>query len=381
MGQDGRISPEEALQRARKEARGEHRIYLGYAAGVGKTYQMLREGNRLKDSGIDVVIGVLEHHNRAETLAQIGGLETIPRRREPYKGVVLEEMDLDALQRRRPTWALVDELAHTNIPGSHNAKRYQDVEELLSAGINVMSTVNIQHMESLNDAVQRITGVEVRETFPDRVLDEASEIVTVDITPELLQERLRQGKVYENARAASALKNFFRKGNLLALRELALRKAAEETDDRLGRYRQEKRIEDLWPTVERILVAITPQPGARILIRRGWRMATRLRGELFVLHVNDRELSGEQQKVLQSHFALARELGAEVVQLKSCDAVGEIVRFAVERQVTQVVIGAGHSSRWEEISKGSLVDRLLRRTGNVDILIVSEERKRGVPNS
>lgn len=370
-----RLDPEEALAWARRESRGKHRIYLGYAAGVGKTYAMLREGNRMRAQGIDVVIGILEHHNRAETIAQIGELESVPRRRVPYKGVVLEEMDLDAILARHPTWVLVDELAHTNVPGSRNQKRYQDVEELLRAGIHVMSTVNIQHVESLNDVVERITGVQVRETFPDWVLDQADEIIMVDLTPELLQERLRQGKVYEREKAMRALRNFFRKGNLLALRELALRKTAEETDDRLGDYRRENHIDETWPTVERVLVAITPLPGARALIRRGWRVASRLRGELYVVYVEGQRLSEAEQHALQSHFALAEELGAEACRLRGPDVVEALVRFTAERQITQLVIGAGRPSRWEEIRQGSLVDRMLRRTNSLDILIISEVRK------
>ncbi|HWI53677.1 MAG TPA: universal stress protein [Symbiobacteriaceae bacterium] len=376
MTNEGRLDPEEALARARKELRGKHRIYMGYAAGVGKTYAMLREGNRLKSLGANVLIGVLEHYNRKETIAQVGDLEVVPRRKESYKGVILEEMDTEAILRHRPEWVLVDELAHTNIPGSRNEKRYQDVEQLLDAGINVMSTVNIQHMESLNDAVDRITGVQVRETFPDWVLDEAAEIITVDLTPELLQERLRQGKIYEHAKAAQALKNFFRKGNLLALRELALRKAAEETDDRLGDYRKEKQIEETWPTVERILVTITPLPGAKALIRRGWRVADRLRGELYVLHIRNRRESPEEEKALQSHFHLAEELGARTATVDTPDVVEGIVRYAAENQITQVVMGAGRPNRWEEIRQGSLIDRLLRRTDSLDIVIVSEQRKR-----
>ncbi|HEY3367019.1 MAG TPA: universal stress protein [Symbiobacteriaceae bacterium] len=375
VGENGRLDPEEALKLVRKEARGKHRVYLGYAAGVGKTYNMLREGNRMKAQGADVIIGVLEHHNRKETIAQVGDLELIPRRRIPYKGVILEDMDLDAVLARRPQWALVDELAHTNIPGSRNQKRYQDIEDLLVAGINVMSTVNIQHMESLNDAVQRITSVEIRETFPDWVLDDADEIIMVDITPELLQERLRQGKVYEDEKAARALKHFFRKGNLLALREIALRKAAEETDDQLGDYRKEKQIDEPWPTVERVLVAITPQPGAKALIRRGGRIATRMRGELHVIHIRRGTETDEQERVLRHHFDLAEELGAEVMDIRAPDVVLELVRVAAEKQITQLVIGAGRPSRLEEIRKGSLVDRLLRLTDNVDILIVAERRK------
>jgi two-component system sensor histidine kinase KdpD len=370
-----RLNPTEALERFRLESRGKLRLYLGYAAGVGKTYAMLREGNRLKGQDVDLVVAFLEHYNRKETIAQLGDLEVIPRRRTPYKGVILEEMDLETVLARKPRWALVDELAHTNVPGSRNAKRYQDVEDLLDAGINVMSTVNIQHMESLNDAVHRITGVEVRETFPDWVLDRADEIIMVDITPEQLQERLRHGKVYAPEKAVRALKNFFRVGTLLALRELALRKTAEETDDRLGHYRKKEQIEETWPTVERVMVAITPLPGARVLIRRGWRIANRLRGELYVIHIRRRLFTADEELALKSHFALAEELGATIKEVQGLDVVEELVQFAEERQITQLVIGAGRPSRFEEIRQGSLIDRLMRRTDRLDILIISEQRK------
>ncbi|MGE5675324.1 MAG: universal stress protein [Mycobacterium leprae] len=374
---NGRVTPEEALQRCLTESRGHHRIYLGYAAGVGKTYNMLREGNRMKQQGTDVVIGVLEHHGRKETLAQVGALEIIPRSRTAYKGVFLEEMDLDALLARKPEWVLVDELAHSNVPGSRNQKRYQDIEELLCAGINVMSTVNIQHLESLNDTVNRITKVQVRETFPDRILNGADEIIAVDLTPELLQERLRQGKIYELGRASQALKNFFRKGNLLALRELALRKTAEETDDRLDVYKKEKQIEETWPTVERVMVAITPLPGARALIRRGFRIADRLRGELHVVHFHtpDRTHSGEDMRALKAHFAIAEELGADIHEIETDDVVEGLVRFAEEHEITQAVLGAGRPSRWEEVRRGTLVDRIMRRTDKLDLLIIAEQRK------
>lgn len=383
-----RLSPEEALALAEAEGlvqpafprsqqqRGKHRVYLGYAAGVGKTYAMLREGNRLLEQGLDVFVGILETHGRAETAAQVGALPVLPRRKIPYKGVFLEELDMEEICRRRPDWVLIDELAHTNVPGSVNKKRYQDVMAVLAEGINVLSTVNIQHVESLNDAVNRITGIPVRETFPDWVLDSADEIVTVDATPEQLHERMREGKIYEVSKAQQALKQFFRKGNLLALRELSLRRAAEETDDRLGTYREQKHIEELWPTVERVLVCITPLPGAKALIRRGWRIASRLSGELHVLFVDTgRALAEADRFALDSHFALAEELGGKTHRGKSPDVVEAILSFAKERQITQVVLGAGRPSRWEEISRGSLVDRILRRTDSLDILIVSELRK------
>lgn len=379
-----RLTPEEALAKCQQEQlvappnarRGQHRIYLGYAAGVGKTYAMLREGNRLRAEGLNVQIGILETHGRKETAEQVGDIPLIPRKQVPYKGVTLQEMDLHEIQCRRPDWVLVDELAHTNVPGSPNPKRYQDVDILLDDGINVMSTVNIQHVESLNDTVSRITGVSIRETFPDWILDEADEIVTVDVTPEQLQERMKLGKIYETKKAIQALRQFFRKGNLLALRELSLRRAAEETDDRLGSYRKEKQIEDTWATMERVLVCITPLPGARALIRRGWRLAHRLRGELHVLFVEERPLSAADRAAIASHLALTKELDGQAHQVMMRDPVEAILTVARDHQITQVILGAGRPNRWEEIIKGSLVDRILRKTDSLDLLIIAEKRKR-----
>lgn len=377
-----RPTPEQFLAQIHSEQNTEMdaklRIYMGYAAGVGKTYNMLREGNRLSSAGEDVVVGYVDTHGRRETQEQIGTLETIPVRRIPYRDVVLEEMDLDAILARRPKTALVDELAHTNAPGSKNEKRYQDVLELLAAGINVMTTVNIQHIESFNDVIFQITGTRVRETFPDWVVDRASEVLLVDVTPEQLLQRLREGRVYpDEERAQRALKNFFRKGNLMALRELALRKTAEEVDDSLGEYMREHGVSGPWRTVERILVAITPQPHARTLVRRGWRLAHRLKGELFTVVVETpaRPLTDEGRVVLDSCFKLARGLGAEAVLLQGKDVVDVLLSFAREKQITQIVLGQGRASRWEEVTRGSLLDRLLRRAKDIDVIIVSEARK------
>jgi two-component system sensor histidine kinase KdpD len=368
----GRLRPEEAIAKVKEESRGLHRVYLGYAAGVGKTYQMLREGNLLLGQGHDVVIGFLETYNRKDTISQIKRLKTVPRRRVAYKGVILEEMDVDAILARHPEWVLVDELAHTNISESKHEKRYQDVEELLAAGINVMSTVNIQHMESLNETVRRITGVNIRETFPDWILDQADEIITVDITPEILQDRMRQGKIYAADKAAQALKHFFRKGNLLALREMALRKTAEETEDMLGAYKRSKRIDEPWPTYEKVMVGITIQPNSKDLIRRAWRLASRLQGELYVAHVVERGLSPEERHDLHKLFRFAQELGAQVVTLEGRDTIRKMVDFARQKEITQLVLGAQRPSWWDVLRwRGSPVDRVLRLTDQLDIIVVS----------
>ncbi|MDI3269448.1 MAG: universal stress protein [Bacillota bacterium] len=374
-GDETRLPPQEALREAQKAKKGRHRIYLGYAAGVGKTYAMLREGNRLLQQGQRVVIGVLEHHGRQETLDQVGDLPIIPKKRIPYKGVILEEMDLDAILTQAPDWVLVDELAHTNVPGSRNTYRYQDIQELLEAGINVMSTVNVQHVESLNDIIGRITDVEVRETFPDWVLDQADEIILVDIPPEVLEERLRQGKVYDTQRAQRALKNFFRKGNLLALRELTLRKVAQEMDDLLGDYRKDEQIEETWATSDRILVAITPQESSRSLIRTGWRVAQRLKGDLYVVHVRQGPLKEEEESTLDRLLDWARSLGAVVRQMEHRDLVEGLMRVVEEEEITQLVIGASRPSRWQEILYGSPITRILRRNRQVDLLVVSDRTR------
>ena len=345
------------------------------APGVGKTYAMLDEGRRIKARGVDVVVGFVETHGRAETAALLDALEVVPRRRIPYRGVVLEELDPAAVLARRPRVALVDELAHTNAPGSAHAKRYEDVLELLDAGIDVVSTVNIQHLESLNDTVRQITGVAVHETVPDWVLDRADEVELVDVTPELLHERLRQGLVYPAGRAEQALAHFFREGNLTALRELALRRTAQAVERRLEGYMREHDLEG-WATTDRVMVCVDARPLGPSLIRRGWRLAAAARAQLLVIHVATpaQPLPGEAQVALEATLQLAEALGAEVVRLEGADVATTLARYAHERNVSQLVIGHPSHGRWHEFVRGSTVNRLSRLTPEIDVLLVAEPR-------
>lgn len=377
---DGRPSPEEMLARVRREEaaqaareRARLRVYLGMAPGVGKTYDMLREGQRRKARGNDVVVGFVETHGRVETAAQLGTLEVIPRLQIPYRGVIVEEMDTAAVIARRPQVALVDELAHTNAPGSPHEKRYEDVLQLLDAGIGVITTVNVQHLESLNDTVEQITGVAVHETVPDWVIDRTDEIELVDITPDMLQERLEHGLIYPPGRAEQALGNFFREGNLTALRELALRRTAQAVERRLESYMREHDLEG-WATTDRVLVAVDDRPIGRTLIRRGWRVASAAQGQLLVFHVTnpDRPLKEEARARLAANLALAEDLGAEVVELTGQDVAETLAHYARERNVSQIVIGHPSHSRWHDFFFGSIVNRLSRATPEIDVLLVAE---------
>src|ERR1700748_481827 len=314
-------SPRANIAEVQPTARGHHKVFLGMAAGVGKTYQMLREGQAEAESGRDVVIGYLEPHGRAETVAQAAGLEVVPRRRITYRDSVLEEMDLPAVLRRRPELALIDELAHTNAPGLEHAKRYEDVEDVLAAGIDVFSTVNVQHLESLNDQVAELTGTRVRETVPDAVIGDADEVVLIDITPQSLVERLLAGKVYPHERVQSALNNFFKIENLAALREVALRQVAEEVEakripaEAVGRPGDERMIDNAAPAAvgERLLALVTPAPKSQRVVRRAWRSAQRLGAELDVLWVADHEPDATEQEQLEALRRLSSVLGAHLL--------------------------------------------------------------------
>ncbi|HKW22769.1 MAG TPA: sensor histidine kinase KdpD [Ktedonobacterales bacterium] len=364
--------------------RGRLRIYLGMAAGVGKTYAMLNEGQRRKARGTDVVIGYVETHSRPLTAAQIGDLEIIPRRPVTYRGVTLEEMDLDALLQRRPQVALVDELAHTNAPGSRNAKRYQDVEELLAAGVTVISTLNIQHLEGLNDLVEAITGVRQRETVPDRVLDEADEVELVDIAPEALQSRLRHGNVYPPERAARALANYFSQANLTALRDLALRRVAEKTETQLEMLMEEQAERDTGGArttpAELVVVAFDKQPNARWLLRSGWRLARGLKGQLVAVVVvpPGRLVTCDQDAELAEARRLAEDLGAETLCIEGADVASALASLAIERHVTHIVLGQPTPRRWwQELLRPSVAERLLRAPLCADIHIVRFREQRG----
>ncbi|NTU72167.1 MAG: universal stress protein [Coriobacteriia bacterium] len=359
------------------KTRGCHKVFLGYAAGVGKTYTMLSEAQRRASRGEDVVIGYVEPHDRPETLALAEGLERVPTRCIEYRGTTFDELDTDAVIARRPQMVLVDELAHSNVPGAKHAKRWQSVEEILAAGINVISTVNVQHFESLNDVVEQITGVCVRETLPDRILDEADEVVLVDITPEALMNRLKRGVIYSADKADEALLKFFRRGNLVALRELSLRKTAEEVDDELEDFIATHDVDKTWGAVDRVLVAVTARPASTKLVRRGYQLANRLGGDLWVIHVKPAAvlLGGAEQAAVDALRALTGELQGEFVELGDDDVAGGIIEFARAHQATFIVLGQSARGRWDEILHGSIVNRIMRETRNIDVVIVAEDRR------
>ena len=356
--------------------RGHYRILLGMAAGVGKTYRMLQEGRQAALEGRDVVIGYLEPHERPDTAALAEGLAVVPRLRAPHGGLTLEEMDVDAVLRRAPELALVDELAHTNAPGARNEKRYQDIDEILDVGIDVISTVNIQHLESLNDSIAEFTDVRVRETFPDRILEEADEVVLVDLTPEALQERLRAGKVYPKERAEAALLNFFRTENLSALRELALREVADDVEAR----RQTVVLDPLSQQAvnERVLVLVTPEPRSQRLLRRAWRSAQRLGSEVDALWVRKpgQKLSDEEATSLAALRRLAVILGAHFLEEEGDDLVQAVREVARERGTTYVLVGTPDESRRREVLRGSLVSALVRELPGIDIRVVANRADR-----
>ncbi len=358
--------------------RGRHRILLGMAAGVGKTYRMLQEGRSVHAEGRDVVIGYLEPHDRPETTELADGLEQVARLRAAYGGLELEEMDVDAVVRRAPELALIDELAHTNLPEARNEKRWQDVDEVLAAGVDVVSTVNIQHLESLNDAIAELAEIRVRETFPDSVLEEADEVVLVDISPEALQQRLRAGKVYARERVDVALENFFRADRLSALRELALREVAEG----VGAKRQAVVLDALSATAvaERVLALVTPEPRSQRILRRAWRSAERLAAPLDALWVHraGHDLSEEQQVQLAALRRLAIVLGAHFLEEEG-DLVATVRRVVGERGSTYVLVGTPDESRRREIVHGSLVSALVRELPGVDVRVVANRADRRAP--
>ena len=365
---------ESLLARAREEGRARLRVYIGAAAGVGKSYQMLEDAHELKRQGIDVVVGFVEAHGRAETVAQIRDLEQVPLRRIEYRGVTLREMDLDAIVERRPQIAVVDELAHSNAPGSTHQKRYEDVLALLDAGINVITAVNIQHLESLNDVVASTTGVRVRETVPDWVLKRADEVVNVDVSVETLRARLRQGKIYDPAKIEQALTNFFRKGNLTALRELALRQLAADQAGKAQVYRQREGLER--PVIpERVMVAMASRGSARTLLRVGSRAAGRLATDWFAVYVETPKeepgrIKPEDHVALGDNIRFAQQLGATVVKLKGSRVADLLVDFAKREGITHVVFGQSARSRWDLLVHGSIVDRFLRDVRSATVQIV-----------
>src|ERR1700683_3427112 len=383
---DHRPSPEALLNAARREGSrtGKLRIFVGAAPGVGKTYEMLQQAHARKRDGYDIVIGIVETHGRRETEALVEGLETLPRRRVEYKGQWLEEMDLDAIIARRPQIVLVDELAHTNVEGSRHPKRYLDVEELMNNGIDVYTTVNIQHIESLNDVVAQITHVRVRETVPDAVFDRADAVELVDLTPADLIARLKEGKVYVPRQAERALEHFFSPANLTALRELALRRTAERVDEQLLSEMQAHAIQGPWPAGERILVCISEDPRAAGLVRYAKRIADRLHGPWVALYVEGRrstQLSEEQRDRIADTLRLTEALVGEAITLPGGDRdiAADVVNYAQANNMTQIVIGKSARSRWFEILHGSVVHDLVRRSGNISVQVISGDTISGEP--
>ena len=355
--------------------KGELRVYLGAAPGVGKTFAMLDEGLRRRERGTDVVVGVVETHGRARTAERIGDLEIVPPLAVEYRGATLYEMDVDALLARKPTLALVDELAHTNVPGSRHAKRWQDVQELLDAGINVITTVNIQHLESLNDVVEQITGIAQRETVPDSAVRAADQIELVDMSPEALRRRLAHGNVYPAERIDAALRNYFRAGNLAALRELALLWVADRVEDGLGAYRERHDITELWETRERVVVALTGAPGGDRLIRRAARIAARSRGELIGVHVTAadglRQPRDDARVGLEKHRSLLAELGGRYHEISGDDISDALVEFARSQSATQLVLGAGHTQRQTGWRRGSVLARTVVGAAGIDVHVIA----------
>ena len=371
-------TPEQWLEHAAPEKKaGTFKLFLGYAPGVGKTYSMLSEAIRRKERGEDVVIGVIEAHGRPRTAELAAKLEAVPRRKLDYKGVVFEEMDVDAIIARAPQVVLIDELAHTNIEGSKHRKRYEDVLEILDAKIDVLSTLNVQHIESVTPMVQSVTGVTIRETVADWVMQRADEIVMADLTPEALQERMRRGDIYPVDRADKALANFFRRGNLIALRELALQHVTKTIDKSLTEYLDSKHIMDNWAVRERVAVCISSNPQSQMLIARGARLVEAVGGRLYVLHVDtERNRTPEQERSLAANLQFAENLGAEIVHVKGKNIGSAVAAFVCEKRITQVIFGRTAVKGLRKYLYYSAVQRFLKEVPAVDVHIVTQGGER-----
>ena len=374
MTETVRPSADQLLERLKNETRARLRVYIGAAPGVGKTYGMLRDAAALKARGADIVVGLVETYGRVDTDAQLGSLEIIPRKAIPYKGVELEEMDIDAILARKPQICVVDELAHTNAPGSRHEKRFQDVLEILDNGISVMTAVNIQHLETLNDLVSRVTGVRVRETVPDTFLDRADEVINVDVTVEELRTRLRQGKIYKPEKVEQALTNFFRQGNLSSLRELALRAVADEVGEKAASYRQREGLEPgLIP--ERVMVCMSSSASAPRVVRTGARIAGRLGARWYAVYVETPSELPERIKTpdreqLQRNITLAESLGATIVRVKAERPADGLVAFAQREGITHVIFGQSSRTRFEILVKGSTLNRFLEEVKDAAVQVV-----------
>jgi two-component system, OmpR family, sensor histidine kinase KdpD len=366
------------------KATGKFRIYLGAAAGVGKTIAMLNEGHRRRERGRDVVVGFVETHGRPHTAEEVGELEVVPRKKVEYRGAVFEEMDVDAILGRQPEVSLIDELAHTNVPGSRNEKRWQDVLELLDAGIAVVSTVNVQHLESIADAVESITETSVRERVPDWVVRRADQIELIDSSPESLRRRMLHGNIYPPDKVPRALSSFFKTENLVALRELALRFVADETEEDLLEYLASRRHASPWDTGERLLVAVTTAPGTAGVIRRAARIAKRVKSDLDVVLVqSDSFESSAASAELDELHKCAENVGGNWHELTGDDPARAIVDYAVEHNITQIFLGSSRRSRLQELTKGSIVSRVLRFAGEheIDVHVIARHRQRDLAES
>jgi two-component system sensor histidine kinase KdpD len=376
---DTRPSAESLLAKHEQARRARLRLYIGAAPGVGKTFQMLEEAHLLKRQGVDVVVGFVEPHGRADTEALTGGLEQAPLKQIDYRGVTLKEMDVEAVIARQPAVVLVDELAHTNVPGSKHNKRYEDVLEILDAGVSVITAVNVQHIESLNDAIARITGVRVRETIPDYFLRRADEVVNIDVSVDTLRTRLRQGKIYDVEKIEQALANFFRKGNLSALRELALRQVAEDQAAKAHDYRAREGLEQA-AIPEKVMVCMASRGSAKKLLRRGSRIAGRLATDWYAVYVETpREELGrikpEDHATLAENIRLATELGAQVIKLKGRRVADALIEFARREGITHVVFGQSARSRWDILLHGSIINRFLDDVRDATVQVVPLEEK------
>jgi two-component system, OmpR family, sensor histidine kinase KdpD len=381
MNNDKRIEPEAFLDLVPQRQKGRLKIYIGAAAGVGKTYRMLEEAHQLREREVDAVLGFVESHHRRETEALIRDLEIVPRRNISYRGVMLEEMDIDAIVARKPDVAIVDELAHTNVPGSRHEKRYQDVEEIVSTGINVITAINIQHLESLNPLMRRITGIDVRETVPDSFLLHADQIVNIDVPVDALRERLREGKIYPHAQIENALKNFFRPSNLASLRELALREVARNLDrQRTDQESLKREGGRRTHVVDRIMVGLSSNPGdTGQLLRRASRIAGQLNAEWYAVHIETpsesvKNIGTSDFVELLNNINLASDLGAETVWLKSDDVVKALIDFARDKGVSKVIVGRTHQPRWRRWIKGDVPARLVSDARDLDVEVVATEQ-------
>jgi two-component system sensor histidine kinase KdpD len=371
-------TPEQWLEQAAPEKKaGIFKLFLGYAPGVGKTYNMMSEAIRRSKRGEDVIIGAVETHGRKGVLELVGQMERVPPRSLEYKGTVFQEMDVDAILARKPQVVLVDELAHSNIEGSKHKKRYEDVLELLEAKIDVLSTMNIQHLESVTPMVQNITGIQVRETVPDWVLERANEVVLADLTPEALQMRMRRGDIYPLERTEKALANFFRAGNLLALRELALRHLTHSVDKSLESYLQRKKIDQNWGVSERVAVCISSNPASQQLIARGARLAQGLDAEFFVVHVErgNEGRSNVQNRSLSANVRFAENLGAKVIQLEGAIIATSVAEFVREHKITQVIFGRSAVHGWRKYLFLAVINRFLANAPTVDVHIVTQQEQ------